>query len=317
VTHPLQVKPLGSRFAVKSRISIVQSRRDSLYSVWTELRPQQWTKNLLVLAPLLFSQNILNSTAVLQAATAFGLFCLVSSSVYLFNDIKDRHEDSLHPLKCHRPLAAGMIDLSTAWTMAAILLVVAFTGAAMVNRVFFLILAGYCILNVLYSVWLKHVVILDVFVVACGFLLRVAAGGAAIHVEISHWILICTTLLALFLSFAKRRHELLLLGQKGTDHRHVLHEYDAPFLDMMIGIVTASTVMSYALYTVSEETIRRFHTKNLVFTLPFVLYGIFRYLYLVYHKNHGGDPTQSLLTDWPILINILLWAMTAAILITY
>jgi len=308
---------MGKPLVAESHIHVARAWSVWARSLCTELRPQQWAKNLLVLAPLLFSQNIFNTTAVVQALKAFALFCFLSSSVYIFNDIKDRTEDSLHPLKRRRPLASGDIDMTTALVTMLVLLVSALAGGIMIGKMFVLILIGYWLINLLYSVWLKHMVILDVFTIAGGFVLRVVAGGAAIQVEISHWILICTTLLALFLSFAKRRHELLLLGKSGMNHRQVLEEYDPHFLDMMIGIVTASTVMSYALYTVSEETIRRFHTKSLILTLPFVLYGIFRYLYLIYHRNHGGDPTQSLLSDWPIVVNLCLWALTAGILIMY
>ena len=156
---------------------------------------------------------------------------------------------------------------------------------------------------------------MDVFAIASGFVLRVAGGAAAIEVEISHWLLLCTTLLALFLGFSKRRHELTLLGDEAGSHRRVLVEYDQRFLDVMIAIVTASTVMSYALYTVSEETVNRFHTKALILTVPFVLYGIFRYLYLTYHKDQGGDPTRSLLSDSPMLMNLTLWALTASVIV--
>ena len=299
----------------ESQIHLNHTRMKWARSVWVELRPQQWVKNLLVLPPLLFSRNVFNAIAAMQALKAVALFCLISSSVYLFNDIRDRRADCLHPVKRRRPLASGEMDLRTAVAIMAGLLLTALLGGMMMSKMFMLTLVGYLLINLLYSIWLKHLVILDVFAIASGFVLRVVAGGVAIDVEISRWILICTTLLALFLSFAKRRHELLLLGSEATNHRRVLEEYDPHYLDMMIGIVTSATVMSYALYTVSEETVRRFHTGGLVFTLPFVLYGIFRYLYLVYHKNNGADPTQSLLSDWPMIINLCLWALTVGITI--
>jgi 4-hydroxybenzoate polyprenyltransferase len=277
-------------------------------SLWVELRPQQWVKNLLVLAALLFSQKLFSPLAIGQALIAFISFCLISSSVYLLNDIKDCEQDRLHPKKCHRPLAAGELSMGVALGAMVMLFLLALAGGMILSKTMALIIFSYWLINFLYSVWLKHHVILDVFALASGFVLRVAGGAIAIQVEMSHWLLLCTTLLALFLGFSKRRHELMLLGEGAADHRQVLGEYNVHFLDMMIGIVTASTVMSYALYTMSEETVQRFHTQKLILTLPFVLYGIFRYLYLVYQKDEGGDPTQNLLTDWSMMINLLLWA---------
>jgi 4-hydroxybenzoate polyprenyltransferase len=284
-------------------------------SLAKELRPQQWVKNLFVLAPLLFSQNLFTPAAVGRALAAFVLFCLASSSVYLLNDIRDREQDRLHPRKRHRPLASGELNVSLAAGVMIALLLSALAGAWMISKPLALMLFGYWLINLLYSTWLKHQVILDVFAIASGFVLRVAGGGLAIEVEISHWLLLCTTLLALFLGFSKRRHELGLLKAGAQAHRVVLADYNPGFLDMMIAIVTASTVMSYALYTVSEDTMRRFHTHALMLTLPFVLYGIFRYLYLIHHKNEGGDPTQSLLTDIPMLVNVFLWALTAGVIV--
>lgn len=279
--------------------------------VWIELRPLQWLKNLLVLAPVLFSQNLFDAVAVTRSLLAFAAFCSISSSVYLMNDLKDRKEDCLHPVKRHRPVASGELRLGVARGTMVALLTCALALGTVVNKTFVMAMVGYWLVNLLYSTWLKHQVILDVFSIAAGFLFRVVGGAAAIHVQISDWLLICTTLLALFLGFSKRRHELLLLGEDAVRHRDALSEYNASFLDMMIGIVTATTVMSYALYTISEETVQKFHTRALIMTLPFVLYGICRYLYLVYHKNQGGDPTQNLFSDIPTVINLCLWATTA------
>jgi 4-hydroxybenzoate polyprenyltransferase len=284
-------------------------------SLWLELRPQQWVKNLLVLAPLLFSQNLFVPGAVLKSLLAFATFCLVSSSVYVFNDLQDREEDRSHPQKRLRPIASGELASGAALGIVIALLLLALTGGLAVGTTFTTIIGCYWIINLLYSARLKHLVILDVFAIASGFVLRVVGGGLAIQVEISHWLVLCTMLLSLFLGFSKRRHELIILGNGALNHRRVLGEYSPQFLDMMIGIVTACTVMSYALYTVSEETVHRFHTRALLMTLPFVLYGIFRYLYVVYHKNQGGDPTESLLSDWSMIINICLWAATAGIIL--
>jgi 4-hydroxybenzoate polyprenyltransferase len=284
-------------------------------NLWIEVRPQQWLKNLLVLAPLLFSQNLLVLAAAEKALAAFVLFCLVTSSVYLLNDIRDRVQDQLHPTKRHRPIAAGQLGVSTAYLCMAALLVTALGGGVILGPDLAGVLLGYWLVNLLYSVWLKHRVILDVFALASGFVLRVVGGAIAIHVEMSHWLILCATLLSLFLGFSKRRHEIVLLHRGAADHRQVLQEYSLPFLDMMIGVVTACTVMSYALYTVSEDTVRRFQTHGLLFTLPFVLYGIFRYLYLVYHKDHGGDPTKDLFTDRAIIITLCLWAVATGVII--
>jgi 4-hydroxybenzoate polyprenyltransferase len=279
------------------------------------LRPWQWVKNLFVLTPLLFSQNLFVPAAGIRALAAFVLFCLVSSAVYLFNDIRDCEQDRLHPQKCHRPLAAGDVSVRLAVEVMGALVMLAFAVGVILSKPLTLMLFGYLLLNLLYSVWLKHQVILDVFTVAAGFVLRVVGGAVVIQVEMSHWLLLCTTLLALFLGFSKRRHELVQLGEAAEAHRQVLGEYNPRFLDMMIGIVTACTVMSYALYTVSEETVRKFHTKGLLLTLPFVLYGIFRYLYLVYHKDDGGDPTQTILADRPSVCNLCLWVLTAGVIL--
>jgi len=289
--------------------------RELLASLLTALRPKDWVKNALVLAPLFFSQSAFDFTATLRAMSALLLFCLVSSSVYLLNDIKDRERDRLHPTKRLRPIASGMIGVPLASSIMLVLLGATVAGGIMLSKAFTLVLVVYWFVNLLYSTGLKDTVILDVFAIAFGFVLRVFGGGVVIGVEISHWLIICTTLLALFLGFSKRRHELMLLGDGAPTHRNVLVDYSPHFLDMMIGIVTASTVMSYTLYTVSDETVQRFHTDGLLMTVPFVFYGIFRYLYLIYHRNGGGNPARDLLTDKSIVINLFLWATVTGLII--
>jgi 4-hydroxybenzoate polyprenyltransferase len=284
-------------------------------SLWTEVRPHQWSKNLVVFAPLFFSKNLTNSAAVKDASIACVLFCIVSSSVYLLNDIKDKERDRVHPQKRYRPIAAGEIRSKTALAVMGLLLVLAVGSAATVRAELAFILIVYWLINFLYSVWLKHEVILDVFALAAGFLLRVAGGAIAIQVQMSHWLLLCTMLLALFLGLSKRRYELVILGDSATSHRDVLGHYSTHFLDMMIAIVTASTLVSYALYTVSEETVNRFQTEALLLTLPFVVYGIFRYLYLIYHKNGGGNPGHDLFVDPHMIIDICLWATVTGVII--
>jgi 4-hydroxybenzoate polyprenyltransferase len=226
-----------------------------MMELFKALRPQQWIKNLFIFAPLIFSQNIFNRALVVTSALAFVAFCLVSSAHYLFNDLRDLEEDRLHPLKSKRPLAAGRLKKGTAVAAMVVLGPAGLLLAAAINLNFFLITVAYLVLQVAYSLWLKHVVILDVFVVAAGFLIRVVAGGLAIRVFLSSWLLICTTLLALFLAMGKRRHELVILEQNATSHRPILREYNIYLLDQMISVVTASTLVAYCLYTISDETV--------------------------------------------------------------
>ena len=279
------------------------------------LRPWEWVKNVFLFSALFFSANILNPEMLLKSLLAFGLFCLAAGGVYLVNDIWDRTHDQKHPQKRMRPIASGALSVSLAAPVAVILHIVAVAGAFLLTPMFGVVTAAYVLLSVAYSKWLKHAVILDVFSIAAGFVLRVVAGAVVIDVMMSHWLLICTMLLALFLGFSKRRCELVALADDASLHRRVLNEYDARFLDMMIGIVTSATVVAYTLYTVSQETIQKFHTDRLLLTVPFVLYGIFRYLYLVYHKNNGGAPAHTLMTDRPLLLNVILWGFVCALII--
>lgn len=278
--------------------------------LFLSLRPKQWVKNGALFAPLLFSQNLFNFALLIKVLEAFVLFSLLAGSIYIVNDLKDINEDRLHPVKRNRPLASGLIRPGWAVFFALITMLLSFFGALAISMPFFETLAGYLILQFLYNFFLKRQVILDIFSIAAGFVLRVVAGGLAIGVHLSPWLFICTTLLALFLAMAKRRHELVSLKEEAVGHRQILKEYSPYLLDQMMGIVTATTVMSYALYTISDETIAKFHTSNLIFTLPFVLYGIFRYLYLVHQKVEGGRPEETLLTDRPLLITVLGWSLT-------
>jgi len=283
---------------------------DKLKNIVIEMRPKQWVKNLLVFAALAFSENLRSKISILNSLLTFASFCLVASSVYVVNDIFDRERDRLHPEKKNRPIARGEISPAQAWILAAVLFVLGFLLASQLNWQVLAILAAYLVSNFLYSVWIKHFAILDVFFVALGFVLRVAAGGEAIQVEISAWIILCTILGSLFLSFAKRRHELGLKGENATSHRRSLAEYSPYFIDQMIAVTTASTVMAYALWTMWPSVEEKFHTKHLPYTIPFVCYGIFRYLYLVHKKGEGGDPTKLFLKDKPLAIDIILWLAT-------
>lgn len=287
----------------------------SLKGLVFSLRPEQWIKNGILFAPLLFSQNLFVKPLLFKTLEAFGLFCLLTGAVYIINDLKDIKEDRLHPLKRFRPLASGQVSPFLAGSLALVCLVVSFTGGWFLSVPFWGTLVAYLILQILYTFSLKNQVILDIFSIAAGFVLRVVAGGLAIGVQLSPWLLICTTLLALFLAMAKRRHELVILKEGAIEHRQILKEYSPYLLDQMMGVVTATTVMSYALYTISIETISKFRTTNLIYTLPFVLYGIFRYLYLVHQKVEGGRPEEILLTDRPLLLTVLGWTITVYLVI--
>jgi 4-hydroxybenzoate polyprenyltransferase len=287
----------------------------TIAQIVTSMRPQQWIKNLFIFAALIFSGNLFYITDVYLTVFGFILFSALASGVYIFNDIIDIEKDKLHPIKSGRPLPSGKLNKNTALTISIFLVVSSIIVSSFVDRMFGMILLLYLIINIWYSYQLKTFVILDVMTISAGFVLRVIAGALLINVPTSEWLIICTILLSLFLGFSKRRHELTILERHANTHRPVLNDYSPYFLDQMIGIVTATTVMSYALYTISDETIQKFGTKNLIYTVPFVLYGIFRYLYLVHKKEEGGNPTKLLVTDVPIIINVILWISTAIIII--
>ncbi len=280
-----------------------------LAAVVVSLRPRQWVKNLFVFAAVIFSQNLL-TPLVWPALAAFVIFCGLSGAVYLINDVADMERDRLHPVKRLRPVASGDLPKSAAAALGTLLLVASLAAAFALARPFGLVALGYGALLVAYSFWLKYVVILDVLTVAVGFVLRAVAGAEAVDVDISGWLIICTILIALFLAVGKRRHEYLALQGTAAVHRPILAEYSEGFLDQMIAVVTASTAMAYALYTMWPETVAKFHTRLLPLTFPFVLYGIFRYLYLLYHRDLGGNPSDLLLSDRALLLNTLLWMAT-------
>jgi 4-hydroxybenzoate polyprenyltransferase len=281
----------------------------------TSLRPGQWTKNLLVFAGLLFGRRLFDTSAILAAIGAFAVFCLLSGVVYIINDISDRESDRRHPLKARRPIASGALPVKTAVAAAIAIAAAALAGAAALGLPFLAIAVIYLVLQSLYSVTFKHIVIIDVLTVAIGFVLRAVAGAVAVNVEISHWLLVCTILLALFIVLAKRRHEIVLLADGAADHRPILGEYSAYLLDQMIAVVTASTLIAYVFYTISPETQEKFGTPWLGLTIPFPLYGIFRYLYLVHRRDGGGSPADLLLTDRPLLVCVAVWALAVALII--
>ena len=299
--------PGASIFAVPGRSTVL--------NLIISIRPGQWTKNLLIFAGLLFGLRLLDPIAVVDATLAFAIFCGLSGAVYLINDVLDRETDRQHPLKARRPIASGAVSVPLAIGTAAVVGVVGVTAAFAINLRLGIVSAAYLTLLGLYSAALKHIVIIDVLTIAVGFVLRAIAGAVAIDVEISHWLLVCTILGALFIALAKRRHELVLLTDGATSHRPILSEYSPYLLDQMIAVVTASTLISYVFYTISPDTQQKFGTPWLGLTIPFPLYGIFRYLYLVHRREGGGNPAELLLSDRPLLVCVALWALTVALLI--
>ena len=280
------------------------------------LRPSQWPKNLFVLAPLVFGSKLGDPAVVGRALLALLAFSAAASAVYLVNDLRDREEDRLHPLKRLRPLAAGTLPVAAALAAIAVLAAADAALACYLGAGFALALGAYLLLNLLYTFWFKHMVILDVMCIGLGFVLRVVAGAQATAVQVSSWLFLCTTFLALFLAFSKRRHEITLLSGAASGQRPVLDHYSPAFLDQMINVVTASAVVSYALYAVAPETVAKYHTQGLIYTIPLVLFGIFRYLYLMYQRPGERNPTETILRDPPFVINIMVWGL-AVVSIVY
>jgi len=279
------------------------------------VRPEQWTKNLLVLAGVAFGGRLLDPAAVAIAFGAFAIFCALSGAVYLFNDVADREADQNHPLKCERPIASGQVAPTTAIAAGVTLGIAGVAAAFAIDAQFGLVALTYLAALLFYSIALKHIVIVDVLMIAAGFVLRAIAGAVAVRVPVDHGLLVCTTLLALFLALSKRRHELVLLAAGATEHRRILEEYSPYLLDQMIGVVTSSTLIAYTVYATSADTAARLGTGKLGLTIPFVLYGIFRYLYLVHQKRGGGSPAAMLLTDRPLLGCVALWAASVIALL--
>jgi 4-hydroxybenzoate polyprenyltransferase len=283
----------------------------TLALVWS-LRPEQWLKNGFVLAPLIFSGLLGDSEAWARSLLAVAAFCAASSAVYLVNDVIDRESDRRHPVKRLRPLASGELSMAKALGAAAVLAAAAMAVAFVLGGWFPPVLGSYIALVVLYSVVLKRVVFIDVLVLAAGFVLRVVGGAVAIQVPVSRWLLLCAYLLALYLALGKRRSELVLLGDGAGAHREVLGHYSLGLVDQAISVVLGATVLAYTLYTVAPDTVAKVGSEGLMATVPVVLYGLFRYLYLLHRTETGGSPTKVLLTDWPLLIAVLVWLAVAA-----
>jgi 4-hydroxybenzoate polyprenyltransferase len=278
-----------------------------LIALLKTMRPRQWTKNIFFFAALVFDAKLLDPAYTLPAIAGFLLLCLTSGTVYLLNDLVDLEKDKQHPVKRNRPLPSGRLSRQAAIGALILLVMVGQPLGYLLHPTFGAILSGYLVLQVLYSFALKHVVLIDVMTIAAGFVLRVGAGVALVDVErFSPWLYVCMTLLALFLGFGKRRHELVLLRENANNHRAILDEYSLALLDQIITIVIAGTIIAYALYTFSAEGLPENHLMML--TIPFVLYGLFRYLYLIHAKGQGGAPEEVLLGDIPFIINAFLWA---------
>ena len=288
----------------------------SLGPLVVSLRPHQWTKNLVLFAALALSKHLFELGPALRSLLGFALFCGLSGTVYLVNDVCDYEADRLHPRKRLRPVASGALSRRGAALAAAVIGASCLLLSLLLGLPFAVCAASYLALNLVYSFKLKEVVIVDVLCISLGFVLRALAGAVAIAVQFSDWLLVCTILLALFLALAKRRHEIVSLSDTAPEHRRILAEYSPYLLDQMISVVTASCVTAYAFYTLSPETMRKYETNRLSWTLPFVLYGIFRYLYLVHQREQGGSPTDVLLTDRPLLLAVFLWTV-AIVLIVY
>jgi len=294
-----------------------RARRSPARAIIAILRPRQWIKNSVIFAALLFSHTLTEPSHLGRSLAAFALFCAVSSAVYVLNDIMDLENDRAHPTKSRRPLAAGELPVGIAATAALALAVGGLLLAYQLSPPFAALASTYLVMNLLYSAWLKDVVIVDVMVISAGFVIRAVAGGVVIGVEVSAWLILCTVLLSLFLAFAKRRQELALLESHAPGTRAILKEYSVAFLDQMISIVTAGTVVAYFLYTLAPETRAKLGTPYLPLTIPFVLYGIFRYLYLVHQRGMGENPTNALYADRPLFFNVILWAVTAALILYF
>ncbi|MFH1074599.1 MAG: decaprenyl-phosphate phosphoribosyltransferase [Candidatus Firestonebacteria bacterium] len=278
--------------------------------IFLSLRPKQWTKNLLIFTALVFSRNLTNSYYDTATILGFIIFCIVSGSIYTLNDIIDKDKDILHPKKSKRPIASGKLPVSYAILSFLLFSILGAVSAFSLETNFGWVVVIYIALQILYTFILKNIVILDIFIIAIGFVLRVVAGGEIIAVPISNWLLVCTLFLSLFLALGKRRFELIKMDKKATSHRAALKEYNVSLLNQMITVVTSATVVAYAIYTLSPETVKKFNTDKLIYTLPFVLYGVFRYLYLIYQKETGGHPEEILISDIPLIINIMLYGLT-------
>ncbi len=285
-----------------------------LIAILQSMRPRQWTKNLVLFAAVIFSLHLFDRELVLRAVAGFATFCVLSGVVYMLNDLKDREQDALHPRKKNRPIASGALSPPVAWGALVVLFSVGLFAASRLGTNFLIVSVAYVTLNILYSFVLRNMVILDVMGISTGFVLRAIAGGEAIstpesRVDISAWLLMCTFFLSLFLGLGKRRHELMAVG---SSHRASLRNYSIQLVDRLTAITVAVTIMSYSIYTIWPDTVAHFGTENLIYTIPFVFFGLSRYIYLVVEEDKGGDPSEMLLSDRSILATVVLWILCVA-----
>lgn len=294
---------------------MIKQEGSKIVAFVTMLRLPQWVKNAFVLAPLLFSGKFSDQTMCLKSGLAFLSFCLISSAVYILNDLCDRQQDQSHPTKKLRPIASGAVPPPQALAVMLFFALASLILASSLNYWCAALVGLYAIINVIYSFGLKHVAILDVMAIAAGFVLRILAGSVAIGAAPSHWLILCTIMISMFLGFTKRRAELAAV--ESHDSRTVLKDYSAMFLDQVIAVVTGATLICYALYTVDSQTITLFKTKAMIMTVPCVMYGLFRYIYIIYHLKKGQDPSRTLSRDWPTMVNIVLWVILALLVVRY
>ncbi|MDD5180380.1 MAG: decaprenyl-phosphate phosphoribosyltransferase [Gallionellaceae bacterium] len=279
------------------------------------MRPHQWVKNTFVFIGLLFGHAWHDPGLVSTVVMVFAAFCLVSSAVYIINDMVDLEQDRLHPKKCQRPLASGRVSSMAAAVLAGLLGVLGLGLAYVASKIVAIILVAYALMNIAYSLRLKHVVILDVFIIATGFMLRILAGTLGVGIPPSQWLLLCGLMVTLFLGFTKRRAEIIALSEDKAAHRKVLEHYSPVLLDKMIVITSAGLIMSYSLYTMNPDTMRIHGTANLIYTVPFVMYGVFRYIYLLHHQRRGGDPSHDLVRDIHLIGVVGVWLAVTILLI--
>lgn len=288
--------------------------REMLKAIIREMRPRQWAKNVFIFAALVFDEQLTQKEPLLRTIAGFVLLCLISSAVYLLNDVADVESDRQHPTKRNRPIAAGQLSIPLALVLAIAMAVFALAAGFALEPSFGWIITLYFVINLLYSLWLKHKPIIDVMIIAAGFVLRVAAGVVLIEVtRFSPWLYVCTTLLALIIGFGKRRAEIILLADGANAHRKVLDGYTIGFLDQLIVVVSATTIMAYSLYTFSALNLPSNHLMML--TIPFVIYGVFRYLYLIHVEDAGGAPEELILSDRPLLATLVLWGLLAVVIL--
>lgn len=302
--------------AQEARIILAQRNRDlglqnrgTTRLIFTAMRPHQWVKNLFIFAPLLFGRKLLDFEAVGNSLIAFAVFCLLASALYIFNDWIDVEEDKNHPEKCRRPLSSGALAVPTALFSALILAVTAFGIASLIGLNFSLISGLYVVLTLSYCLALKKMIVLDAMTISAGFVIRIVGGAIAIGVIPSHWLIVCAFLLALFLTFTKRRQELLTLSKHAGEHRKVLEEYSVSYLGQVNNILIGASIVCYALYTVAPETVERFNTDNLIYGTVFVIYGMLRYMILIEKPSNGGNPSRMLLQDKPLLMTVAGWGI--------